>query len=298
MSRASRHIERRALFASGAAAALLAATGVSAGPSPVRGGRLRMALSGAARTDQFDSRLKMGVFMQVAMAGLVFDTLTEVAADGTLRGELATAWQGSADARSWTFDLRRAVQFHNGAHFTARDVAASLEMHRAGLLTDLDRIETINDTQLRIHLKLPDSDFPYRLSDARLVIYPADDVEQAMRDGIGTGVYRLHRFLPGRQVIGQRVDRHYKDGTAGWFDTVELVSIPSDLVRIEALQDGFVDVADVSGTDLSQGLAGFALLPDARHASTAAHEKLRMPLAVGTRAPLDNFRAAERWWMG
>ncbi len=38
-----------------------------------------------------------GLFMQVARQGLIFDTLTEIAADGTLRGELATAWQGSED---------------------------------------------------------------------------------------------------------------------------------------------------------------------------------------------------------
>ncbi|MBT3467245.1 MAG: peptide ABC transporter substrate-binding protein, partial [Rhodobacteraceae bacterium] len=40
-------IDRRVLFTSGAAAALLAATGVSAQTTPHRGGRLRAALSGA-----------------------------------------------------------------------------------------------------------------------------------------------------------------------------------------------------------------------------------------------------------
>ena len=43
-------LDRRALFSSGAAAALLAAAGVSAGPLPQRGGKLRLALSGAARS--------------------------------------------------------------------------------------------------------------------------------------------------------------------------------------------------------------------------------------------------------
>ena len=44
-------IDRRLLFTSGAAAALLAATGVSAQAAPRRGGRLRAALSGASRAD-------------------------------------------------------------------------------------------------------------------------------------------------------------------------------------------------------------------------------------------------------
>lgn len=297
MTRATRHIDRRALFASGAAAALLAATGVSAGPSPVRGGRLRMALSGAARTDGFDARLTQGLFMQVAMAGMVFDTLTEVGADGTLRGELATHWQGDVDARVWEFDLRRDVQFHNGTAFSARDVISSFALHQDTLLRDIDQVEAVGQARLRITLMRPDADFPYRLSAPQLVIYPADHLAQAMVEGIGTGLYRAYRFLPGRQLIGERIAKHYKDDEAGWFDSVELVSVPSDIVRAEALRDGFVDAADVPDAAFLDGMTDVSLLPKARCITCAAHRKISMPHTVGTRAPLDNLRAAERWWM-
>ncbi|MGZ2255741.1 ABC transporter substrate-binding protein [Roseobacter sp. A03A-229] len=298
MSRVTRHIDRRALFATGAAAALLAATGVSAGPQPQRGGRLRMALSGAARTDTFDARVPHGLFMQVAMVGMVFDTLTEVGADGTLRGELAICWRGSADASVWELDLRPGVQFHNGAAFSADDVVASLALHRETALADVLEIVALDATRVRITLAAPDADFPYRLSAPALVMYPAADLTRAMAEGIGTGLYRLHRFLPARQVIGQRVETHYKDGEAGWFDSVELVSIPSDPVRAEALREGYVDAADLSAPTDLEDLATVALLPDAQHLSAAVHVNIQMPNAVGTRAPLDNLRAAERWWMG
>jgi ABC-type transport system substrate-binding protein len=117
-------LDRRALFASGAAAALLAATGLSAGILPKQGGKLRLALSGASRGDDWTQG--DGLFMQVAKVGLVYETLTEVAADGTLRGELATDWTSSSDARVWTFDLRKSVLFHDGAPFVARDAVHSL----------------------------------------------------------------------------------------------------------------------------------------------------------------------------
>ncbi|MEM6342089.1 MAG: peptide ABC transporter substrate-binding protein, partial [Pseudomonadota bacterium] len=84
-----KRLDRRALFASGAAAAVLAATGISAAPK--RGGRLRAALSGAARTDSWADPAS-GLFMRVAGQGILFDTLTEIAADGTLRSELARSW--------------------------------------------------------------------------------------------------------------------------------------------------------------------------------------------------------------
>ncbi|WP_299780059.1 ABC transporter substrate-binding protein [uncultured Roseobacter sp.] len=298
MTRALRPIDRRALFASGAAAALLAATGVSAGPSPVRGGRLRMALSGASRSDAFDVRFSQGLFMQVAMAGMVFDTLTEVGADGTLRGELAARWQGSADARVWHIDLRPDVTFHNGAPFTAADVLASFALHRDTILSDVADVDAVTADQIRITLTGPDPDFPYRLSAPHLVIYPAKHMAEAMSGGIGTGLYQVHKFLPGRQLIGQRVDQHYKDGEAGWFDRVELVSVPAEMVRAEALRDGYVDAVDLTEADLLEGLAHVALLPDSKQITSAATVNLHMPQMVGTRAPLDNLRAAERWWMG
>ena len=290
-------LDRRALFASGAAAALLAATGVSAHTRPKSGGRLRMALSGAGRGDSFDSRAETGTFMQIASVGAVFDTLTEVASDGTLRGELATAWTGSPDARSWDFELRKGVVFHNAAPLTARDVVASLDLHRADHLSTVDRITAISDHRLRVNLGVPNPHFPYLLSSHRFIIFPADDLAAAMRDGIGTGLYRVRRFLPGRQFLGQRVEHHYKDGQAGWFDEVEIVSIPSASVRIEALLGHFVDVSEVSDPASFSGHRDISLLPTPTAMTQAVRRNIAMPVSVGIQAPLDNLRAAERWWI-
>ena len=91
-------IDRRVLFTSGAAAALLAATGVSAQTAPHRGGRLRAALSGAARSDHWGT--VDGAFMQAAR-GAVFETLTEIAGDGTLRGDIAQSWETNDGGKTW-----------------------------------------------------------------------------------------------------------------------------------------------------------------------------------------------------
>ena len=291
------HIDRRALFASGAAAALLAATGVSAQASPTRGGRLRVALSGAARTDRFDSTQDHGLFMHVAMVGAVFDTLTEVAADGTLRGELATAWQGSPDALSWVLDIREDVDFHDGTHLTAQDVIASLMLHSDGFLQDVAELTALEPHRVRVTLKAGDPDFPYRLSDPRLVIYPHENMAIAMQKGIGTGLYRVHRFQPGRQFLGHRVEKHYKDGLAGWFDTVELVALSADAVRAEALRDHFVDAADLTHSADLGDVSGITMLPEEHFMTTAVDHCIALPSQIGSRWPMDNLRACERWWM-
>ena len=291
------HMDRRALFATGAAAALLAATGVSAHASPVRQGRFRAALSGANRNDSFDTRQAHGLFMQVAMVGAVFDTLTEVAADGTLHGELLTAWEGDAQARVWTLGLREGVDFHDGTRLSAQDVAASLGLHRTTLLSDVARVLVIDAQHVSVELHKGDPDFPYRLSDPRLVVYPALNMETAMAQGIGTGLYRVQRFQPGRHFLGQRVDNHYKDGRAGWFDTVELVGLSSSGVRSEALRDNYVDAAELSDTSHLGDASRMTLLPQTGSMTAAVSELVVVPHNIGSRWPLDNLRAAERWWM-
>ena len=54
-----------------------------------------------------------------AVAATLFDNLTEVAADGTLRGDLATNWSSDARAVRWRFNLRGDVAFHDGERFGA-----------------------------------------------------------------------------------------------------------------------------------------------------------------------------------
>jgi ABC-type transport system substrate-binding protein len=290
-------MDRRALFASGAAAALLAATGVSANASPARGGRLRAALSGAKRTDRFDSTLDHGLFMQVTMVGVVFDTLTEIAADGTLRGELATSWNGSPDASVWTLDLRAGVVFHDGTRFTADDVLATFELHRDTILSDVLEVSAPSEHRLQVILSSGDPDFPYRLSDPRLVVYPGKNLAEAMQEGIGTGLYRVHRFQPGRQLLARRVESHYKDGLSGWFDEIELVGLSADAVRAEALRDHYVDVADLTHPADLGDLAQLTLLPRENFMTAVVDHRIALPRQIGAKWPLDNLRAAERWWM-
>lgn len=269
-------LDRRALFASGAAAALLAATGVSAGPLPMRGGKLRLALSGASRSD--DWVRGDGLFMQVARLGLVYETLTEIAADGTLRGELATEWTRSDDARVWTFKLRQGVIFHDGSPLKAADVAHSL-----GALGD---VRPVTDGEVRITLPRPDPALPFLLSELAYIIRPA----HAPDAGIGTGLYAVRHFAAGQQLLATRVADHWKDGQAGWFDEVELVSIPSDPVRAQAVAEYLVDGADIADASPLSGFDDIAVWDGHAVATSVA-----MPMALG-RGVFDDLRAPQRWW--
>lgn len=250
MSLKNRHISRRGLLTSGALAGVLAATGVPLHAQPKRGGTLRLAMAGGETN--WDARHLFNPVMRVAAQGCVFDCLTEVTAQGQLVGELAESWEGSADATEWTFTLRNGVTFHNGRPFGADDVVESLTLYQSDascaaypFACQINELQKLGDRKVRIILAEPNADFPFLLADPQLIIYPAGQIEEAMRRGIGTGLYRV-AYDEDEILRLERVARHYKDGQAGWFDAVQIHRMPNDNARMTALMSDHADaVGDV-----------------------------------------------------
>ncbi|MWD27176.1 peptide ABC transporter substrate-binding protein [Aquicoccus sp. SCR17] len=307
-------LDRRKLLTQGAAAAVLATAGLPAVALPKSGGLLRAALPGAAGAMSWDSRRQSGLFMMAAGHGAVFDTLTEVAPDGSLRGELAESWEAEGGADRWRLRLRRGVTFHDGQPFTARDVTASLALHRAGspaagIVAQIARIRTLGPHDLRIELTAPDPGFPYKLSDYHLVIYPSGNLDTAMRDGIGTGLYRVEHFAPGERLQARRVEGHYRDRSAGFFDEIAFTALDDSAARAAALTDRHADATDAEITPRDgftlravpgqrhEGLPPETGAPPFRASLIATHQRLAVPQVVGNLWPMDNARLAERWWM-
>lgn len=276
-------IDRRALFTSGAAAALLAATGVSLAAAPKPGGRLRIAVP------------RDGSLENLAR-GAGFDTLTEVAPDGVLRGELATDWHGSADARDWRFDLDPQACFHDGTGLTAADVAASLAARYVPVLAGA-RIVAETPQRLRIVLSQGNPDLPILLADPALVVARAGAVDLPPDRAAGSGLYRIARMQDGRNLLARKVAGHPRSGRAGWVDSIEAVVIPDARVRAEALCDGFVDVAALPWPQGLRGRGEFFCHPGAQDMALAVRRGVGVPRTIGSRAPLDDWRIAERWWI-
>jgi peptide/nickel transport system substrate-binding protein len=184
--------------------------------------------------------------------GTVFDCLTEVTASGELVGELAESWEASSDAKTWTFNLRKGVTFHNGKSFGADDVIASLNMHTEEgaksaakpIVAAITTMKKMNDHQIQFTLAAGNADFPFLLSDYHILMYPAGMIDEAIAKGIGTGLYKVVSFDPGVRCVLTRVDSHYKDGRAGWFDEIECIAINDSSARMNALMTGQVDAVN------------------------------------------------------
>jgi peptide/nickel transport system substrate-binding protein len=249
----------RRRFVQGGAGLILAAgaarTATAQTATPVRGGHIRVAVDNSNLNDSLDPALASSSFV-LYLNYLTRNWLVEKDAKGNVLPSLAESFEPSKDAATWTFKLRRGVEFHNGKSLTATDVRASI-LHHLGedsksaaksLFSDLESIDISDDLTLQIVLKSGNVDLPALLCDYHMLIVPTDaDGKVDALSGIGTGPYKLARFDPGVVSEHERFENHWRDDR-GYFDGCTLIGMNDVNARISALMTGEVDaIARVDG---------------------------------------------------
>ena len=152
--------------------------------APGRGGSVKFGVAGGAISDSLDPRGAPDTHLALTLWA-IRNSLTEVKETGELVGEIAESWDASPDAKTWAFKIRKGVEFHNGKALTAKDVAASLNIHRGEdsksggkvLLESVVDIKVDDSHTIVFELDNGNADFPFLLSDYHLLILPATDGE-------------------------------------------------------------------------------------------------------------------------
>ncbi len=234
--------------------------------TPRKGGLLRAGLDGGATTDTLNPATFADTFIIAFNFGCLRNCLTEVDNQGNLVGELAESWSASADARKWTFKLRKGVEFHNGKTMDADDVVASINHHRGkdsksaakSILDAVDDIKADGKDSVVVTLSGGNADLPFLMSDYHLLIMPARDGKVDWRSGVGTGGYSLTGFEPGVRATAKRNPNYWKTGRAN-FDEVELIGMQDVVARTIALITREIDVmstVDLKTVNLLKRKAG------------------------------------------
>lgn len=234
--------------ASGAALLGLGSLAKAAAASPKKGGRLRLGLAGGSTTDSLDPATWASIPLQTGLMGGVYNNLVELDADNNAIPELAESWDASADAKIWTFKLRKGVEFHNGKALTAQDVVASMNHHRGrestsaakGIVEQIVDVRADGKDTVIFKLALPNVDFPFIVNDNHLVIMPEKDGVADWQSAIGTGGYELAEFSPGIRMFLTRQPNYWKEGRAH-FEEAELLTLADTAARTTALISGAVD---------------------------------------------------------
>ena len=226
------------------------------------GGHLKAGLAHGSTTDTLDPGLyENGCTITHSYTGQ--GKLTNIGSDGNLEGDLASGWEGTNSAKTWTFELRNA-EFHNGRKITAADVIASLNHHRGEtttsaakpLLESVKSIKADGEKVIVVELDTGNADFPFALTDYHLSIgMDAGNGKVDWNDsGAQSGPYKLIEFKPGVSVTYERADNHW-NADIGHVDSAELLVILDPLARQSALLSGQIDICERPDTRIVDKLA-------------------------------------------
>jgi peptide/nickel transport system substrate-binding protein len=180
---------------------------------------------------------------------LLFNGLTRMTEDLSVRPDLAVSWSYSDDLRRWTFRLHRGVKFHDGREMTAEDVVALFvrlldPANAAPSRSNYDmvsRVSAADPYTVVFELSSPYGGFADILSDRQVKIVPRGSAAQLASHPIGTGPFRFVSYTPGDRLVMARNPDYFEPGMpklAG----VELRIIPEMSVKVAALQAGDIDV--------------------------------------------------------
>jgi peptide/nickel transport system substrate-binding protein len=290
-SRISRRDALGGLVAAGLGLALPAYA--QAPVAPKRGGRIRVASVSSSNADTLDPA-HAALSTDYARLYTLYSGLTQY--DSQLRPQPGLAEEISDQGRTvWTFRLRKGVHFHDGKPLTADDVVWSLRRHldpavASKLRTVAEQfaeIRAIGPLQVQIRLSGPNADLPTILCDPHFLIVPQGTTD--FRRGIGTGPFRLKEFTPGVRTIATRNPDYWKSGRP-YLDEVEIIGIPDESARVNALLSGdvhIVNALDPRSTRRIEASGTHAVLP----VPSGLYTSLVMKQAVApTRNP--DFRLA------
>ncbi|WP_433087265.1 ABC transporter substrate-binding protein [Dactylosporangium sp. CA-052675] len=259
-------INRRTMLKAGAGAALgvglfgLSACGDDGTPSssssgaagtPKRGGSLRWAVAAGNATQVADPAKASGT-MPLLIATNCYDTLVRADENYQLTPALATEWESTPDALTWTFKLRQGVKFHDGSPLTAQDVVysfkrildpalAAVGLAQIGPYLQPSGIAAVDQSTVKLTLTKPNAFIPVLVSAAGFSI--VKDGTTDFKTGNGTGPFTLTGFDAAARTSLARFDGYWQDGKP-YLDAVQIVVIAEDATRLQAVTSGSQDVVD------------------------------------------------------
>jgi peptide/nickel transport system substrate-binding protein len=235
---------------------------------PKKGGTLVYAsISGPGTLDPYVASSAV----ELEVINNVFEGLVTLDANNATRTMLASKAAASEDFKTYRFELRKGVKFHNGQEMTSADVKASFERYQrvspnAKNLEGVDHYDTPDPYSFIIVLKQPNV---VLLDVLKSPIYPLMILPESQKDKpargidiIGTGPFMMGEWVKDSHLIIKRFDDYVadtsvagRDGYGGrktvYLDAVRYRFMPEATTRIAALQNGEAQLISTVPSELS-----------------------------------------------
>jgi ABC-type transport system substrate-binding protein len=193
-----------------------------------------------------------------------YDTMIRLNPDGTLRPNLATAWEWSADGKQFIMHLRDDVDFHDGSHFDANVAKANWDRLQASepsgatdMFESVESTEVIDDYTVALNMSRTDATIETFMAE-RVGMMVSGEALAAGADldneEFGSGPFRVTQFIPGDRVIGERWDDYWGDPTDASVRELELVGVLDSQARLNGALNGDYDLTYLTATQAHQAI--------------------------------------------
>ena len=262
-------------------------------PNAPKGGRIVLPAYGGF--DSFNPFIFKGVPAYEA-AGLTFDTLAVVPSDdiSTAYPLVAEKFDLAPDHSYIGFIINPKARFHDGSKITADDVIFSFNslVEKGSPLykiyySDVERVEKINDNEVRFYFKPQSQNKELPLILAQLPVLSAkywegkDFAKPELKPMLTSGPYKVSKFEPGKFVVLEREKNYWAQNLPSRkgffnFDEVRYDYYQDTTVTLQALFAGNIDLREeyiakiwVTGYDNEQVKNGSIKKEEIAHNNTA-----------------------------
>jgi peptide/nickel transport system substrate-binding protein len=205
---------------------------------------------------------------------LIYDTLFAMDESFTPQPQMIEDWTTSEDGKTWTFNLRAGLKWHDGKPVTAADCVASLERwgKRDGmgqqLFSVVESLTASDDDTIVMQLSEPyglvlesigkiSSNVPFMMPARIAATDPFEQIEEYI--GSGPFVFMKDEWIPGSKVVYTKFEDYVprsepvsaaSGGKIAKVDRVEWTYFPDQTTAVNALMAGEVDFFEAPSNDL------------------------------------------------
>ncbi|MCW2603897.1 MAG: ABC-type dipeptide transport system, periplasmic component [Pseudonocardiales bacterium] len=253
-----------------------------------------------------DPHKSASALTQLAVSGLVYSKLLEFKTGRdtpygsmTVQSDLAEKWEHSADAKTWTFTLRKGVKFHNkapvnGREFTSADVLCTVDRIKnlpgvqKALLEVVDKTTAPDAYTVVFNLKEAYVAFDETVANYYLSILPCEGTRgefDLATAPIGTGPFILQSWTRDVEKIYVKNPNYFIAGKP-YLDGIRMVTMKDPAAQVAAFRAGELDSTGVSDS----------LLPSVLSSNPNAQVRLNMGTYQGhivmnqSVKPFDDYR--------
>ena len=194
----------------------------------------------------------------------MFETLAAFDEDRNIVPCLAESWEVSDDNKTYTFHLRKGVQFHAGyGEFTSEDVAYTLErlndpdvgatdVKTKCKVDNIESMDTSDPYTFVLHLKEPDNEMLMDFASWYTNIICKKAYEELKPSGfgaapVGTGPFEYESGKPSEFYVVKRFEDYWGEKPA--LDKIQITMLADETSRVNAYNAGEVDMISLNDSN-------------------------------------------------